>query len=57
LINTVWGFSSASLCALDLVCLVRRKLPNVSDEEENCHGKIVFFVACLIIWFVLTSRI
>jgi len=47
LINTVLGFSSASLCALDLVYLVRIKLSNVSDEEENCHGKIVFVVACL----------
>jgi hypothetical protein len=47
LINTIWGFSSASLCALDLVCLVIIKLLNVSDEKENCHGKIVFFVVCL----------
>jgi len=47
LINTVWGFSSASLCVLDLVCLVTIKLLNVSDEEENCHGKIMFFVVCL----------
>ena len=47
LINIVWGFTNAFLCALDLVCLVRIKLPNVSDEEENCQGKIVFFMACL----------
>jgi hypothetical protein len=23
------------------------ELLNVSDEEENCHGKNMFFVACL----------